>query len=50
MIGFGKRSSRPVGDHSAGAQADDPIGELDREFDLVETDEHGDHALARNVS
>src|SRR5260370_1890043 len=49
MIGFGKSSSRPVGNRPAGAQADDPIGELDREFDLMETNEHSDHSLPRDV-
>jgi hypothetical protein len=51
VVGFGKRSGRSVGDHSAGTQADYPIFELDRNWiansTLVETDEHGDHALAR---
>ena len=50
MIGFGKRSGRPVGDHPAGAQTDHTIGELDRELDLMQADEHGDHALLRNVA
>jgi hypothetical protein len=40
----------PIGYHSAGPQANDPICELSREFHLVETDEHRDHALSRNVS
>jgi hypothetical protein len=38
MIGLDKRSAR-AGRHPAGAQADDPIGGRDREFELVETDE-----------
>jgi hypothetical protein len=38
MIGLDKRSARAVS-HPAGAQADDPIGGLDREFELVVTDE-----------
>jgi hypothetical protein len=41
MIGFGERRGRPVGNHPAGAQTDDAIGELDREFDLVQADEYG---------
>jgi hypothetical protein len=49
MIDVAKRSGRPVGDYSAGAWTDNAIGELDRELDLVKTDQHGDHALARNV-
>jgi hypothetical protein len=49
MIDVAKCSGRPVGDHSARAQTDNAIGELDRELDLVKTDQNGDHALARNV-
>jgi hypothetical protein len=50
MIGFGKRGGCPVGDHPAGAQTDDAIGELDCKLDLVQTDEDGNHAFARNVA